>query len=116
MNILLFLKGLTSFGSYRPNFLTEFEIWLQNDLLSGRLAMKFKILQTIFDKHNPSSKKLGLLRDHPFKTSACLMGGGVFPCANGQKVTIHKDQKYPFCWSADGRGVGVKNRKNLPTS
>ena len=44
MNILLFLKGLTSFGSYRPNFLTEFEIWLQNDLP----AMKLKILRTIF--------------------------------------------------------------------
>ena len=83
--------------------------------------MKFKILRTIFDKHNPSSKKLGLLRDHPFKTSACLMGEGVSPCANGQKVTIHKDQKYLHKHFAGVpimvcRGVGVKNRKNLPTS
>ena len=34
-------------------------------------------------------------RDHPFKTSACLRGGGVSPCADGQKVTVHKDQKSP---------------------
>ena len=57
--------------------------------------------------------------DHPFQTSACLRGGGVYPCADGQKVTVHKDQKSPpltSCWNADGSGVGVKNRKNLPTS
>ena len=35
------------------------------------------------------------VRDHPFKTSACLRGGGVSPCADGQKVTVHKDQKSP---------------------
>ena len=35
------------------------------------------------------------LRDHPFKTSACLRGGGGSPCANGQKVTVHKGQKSP---------------------
>ena len=34
-------------------------------------------------------------RDHPFKTSACLRGGGVSPCADGQKVTVHKNQKSP---------------------
>ena len=34
-------------------------------------------------------------RDHPFKTSAWLRGGGVSPCADGQKVTVHKDQKSP---------------------
>ena len=59
------------------------------------------------------------IRDHPFKTSACLKGGGVSPGANGQKVTVHKDQKSPskaFCCNANGRGVGVKNHKNLPTS
>ena len=27
-----------------------------------------------------------LLGDHPFKTSACLRGGGVSPCAYGSKV------------------------------
>ena len=60
-----------------------------------------------------------LVWDHPFKTSACLAGGGVSPCADGQKSTVHKDQKSPsqaFCWNADGRGIGVKNRENLPTS
>ena len=35
------------------------------------------------------------LGDHPFKTSACLRGGGVSPCADGQKVTVHKDKKSP---------------------
>ena len=35
------------------------------------------------------------VRDHPFKTSACLRGGGVSPCADGRKVTVHKDQKSP---------------------
>ena len=47
------------------------------------------------------------IRDHPFKTSACLRRGGVSPCADGQKVTVHKDQKSPskaFCWNDDGRG------------
>ena len=34
-------------------------------------------------------------RDHPFKTSAFLRGGGMSPCADGQKVTVHKDQKFP---------------------
>ena len=43
-----------------------------------------------------------LLRDHPFKTSACLRGGGVSPCADGQRVTVHKDVH--------------KNHENLPTS
>ena len=32
-------------------------------------------------------------RDHPFKTSACLRGGEVSPCTDGQKVTLHKDEK-----------------------
>ena len=36
-----------------------------------------------------------LLRDHPFKTSACLRGRGVSPCAEGQKVTVIKDKKSP---------------------
>ena len=57
-----------------------------------------------------------LLWDLPFKTSACLRERGVSPCADGQKVTVHKDQKSPsqaFCWNADGRGVGVKNRKKI---
>ena len=36
-------------------------------------------------------------RDQQFKTSVCLRGGGVSPFANGQKVTVHKDQKLlPF--------------------
>ena len=39
---------------------------------------------------NPCSK-----RDHSFKMSVCLRGGGVSPCADGQKVTVHKDQKSP---------------------
>ena len=33
--------------------------------------------------------------DHPFKTSAGLRGGGVSPCADGLKVTVHKYQKSP---------------------
>ena len=44
--------------------------------------------------------------DHLFKMSACLRGGGVFPCADGQKVTVHKDQKspsYAFCRNADDK-------------
>ena len=31
----------------------------------------------------------------PVKMSACLRVGGVSPCADGQKVTVHKDQKSP---------------------
>ena len=34
-------------------------------------------------------------KDHPFKTSACLRGVGGSPWADGQKVTVHKDQKSP---------------------
>ena len=33
-------------------------------------------------------------RDHPFETSACLKG--VSPCADGQNVTVHNDQKSPL--------------------
>ena len=40
----------------------------------------------IFFQKKPQKTK-NPLRDHPFKTSACL-GGGVSPCANGQKVPI----------------------------
>ena len=43
--------------------------------------------------HGKNSKKV--VRDHSFKTSACLRGGGVSPCADGPKVTVHKDQKFP---------------------
>ena len=39
--------------------------------------------------------QINLLRDHPFKTSACLRGEGVSPCADDQKFTVHKDQKSP---------------------
>ena len=35
------------------------------------------------------------IRDHSFKTSACLRGGGVSPCADGPKVTVHKYKKSP---------------------
>ena len=38
---------------------------------------------------------LGYVGDHPFKTSACLRGVGVSPCGDGQKVTVHRDQKSP---------------------
>ena len=60
------------------------------------------------------SKKSYTDRDHPFKTSACLRGGGgggphfagmsmvadgrgvgVSTCAKGQKVTVQKNQKSP---------------------
>ena len=39
-----------------------------------------------------------MVRDHPFKTSACLRGEGcphVPMHHDGQKVTVHKDQKFP---------------------
>ena len=36
-----------------------------------------------------------IIRDHPFKTSACLKGGGVSSFADGPKVTVDKDQKSP---------------------
>ena len=38
--------------------------------------------------------KAFILGDHPFKTSACV--GSVSPCADGQKVAVHKDQKSPL--------------------
>ena len=34
-----------------------------------------------------------IIWDHPFKMSACLREGGVSPCADRQKVTVHKDKK-----------------------
>ena len=42
-----------------------------------------------------NKKQRNRLRDHPFKMSACLRGGGVSPWADDQKVTVHKDQKSP---------------------
>ena len=47
------------------------------------------------DDFSTKNSNIHVHRDHPFKTSACLRGGGVSPCANGQKVTVHKDQKSP---------------------
>jgi hypothetical protein len=49
-------------------------------------------------QNNPtfiSDINIELLRDHPFKTSACLKGGRGVPKADGQKVTVDKDQKSP---------------------
>ena len=59
------------------------------DLLVSSFDCTWLLINTIF----------GLIqihvRDHPFKTSACLRGGGVSPWADGQKVTVHKNQKSP---------------------
>ena len=44
-----------------------------------------------------------VLRDHPFKTSACSRGGGVKNLPNLPMDSTIKVK------SADGRGVGVKN-------
>ena len=51
--------------------------------------------------------------------SACLRGGGVSPCDDGQKVTVHKDQSplhKHFAGMPIVGGIGVKNRENLLTS
>jgi hypothetical protein len=42
-----------------------------------------------------------IVRDHPFKTSACLRGGGVKHLPNLPTDSTKKN--------ANGRGVGVKN-------
>ena len=63
----------------------------------------YESIVSMMDTHSTRNCDLGpenfsneiILRDHPFKTSACLRGGGVSPCADGQKVTVHKDQKSP---------------------
>ena len=47
-------------------------------------------------------------RDHSFKTSARLRGGGV---KNWPNLPTDSSKKLP----TEG-GVGVKNRENLPTS
>ena len=65
------------------------------------------------------SKKSYTDRDHPFKTSACLRGGGgspllMFANARGAGVLGLPIAGMPMV--ADGRGVGVKYRENLPTS
>ena len=50
-------------------------------------------------------KKYGI-RDHPFKTSAFFRGGGVKYLPNLPTDSSKK--------TADGRGVGVKNREKFP--
>ena len=61
-------------------------------------------------------------RDHPFKTSACLRGEGcphVPMVKRSQYIRIKNPLHKHFAGMpmvADGRGVGVKNRENLPTS
>ena len=47
----------------------------------------------------------GEVRDHPFKTSAFFMGGGV---KNWQNLPTDSSKK-----TADGRAVEVKNRENF---
>ena len=72
-----------------------------------------------FSIFKPDIEIIIMIWDHSFKTSACLRGGGVSSCANGPKFTVHKDKKSPskaFWLNADGRGVGVRNSENLPTS
>ena len=54
-----------------------------------------KIKENTYRKCLDFFLKILKVRDHPFKTSACLRGGGVSPCADGQKVTVHKDKKFP---------------------
>ena len=75
-------------------------------------SLKHKNIQPlyIFNRENPQNSepqngpRSGLdyialittfLRDHPFKMSACLRGGGVSPWADGQKVIVQMDQKFP---------------------
>ena len=47
------------------------------------------------DSSSPKNRGSIRVRDHPFKTSACLRGGGVSPRAVGQNITVHKDKKSP---------------------
>ena len=61
-----------------------------------RFDFKVALFQDKLLRYNKYQSFLSkALRDHPFKTSACLKGGGVSPCADGPKVTVHKDQKSP---------------------
>jgi hypothetical protein len=62
-----------------------------------------KKLKRDFSKNGPHS-----FRDHPLKTSAFFRGEGV---KNWPKLPIDSSKK-----TAAGRGVGVKNCENLPTS
>ena len=59
----------------------------------------YNLFRNLFEKkmkeHFVTTKLSKIDRDHSFKTSPCLRGGGVFPCADGPKVTVHKDQKSP---------------------
>ena len=48
-----------------------------------------------FSKNEGLASMANEIRDHPFKTSACLRGGGVSPWADGQKVAVPKYQKSP---------------------
>ena len=63
--------------------------------------MKYIIGLIDKDKHSESLvsyfffKSNLFVRDHPFKMSACVREGGVSPCADGQKFTVHKDRKSP---------------------
>ena len=59
------------------------------------LACKIKKKRQTFSCIVTERTKLITASDHPFKMSACLRGGGVSPYADGQKVTVHKDQKSP---------------------
>ena len=49
----------------------------------------FLILNSWF---NEQSVVILWVKDHPFKTSACLRGRGMSPFADSQKVTVHKDR------------------------
>ena len=53
-----------------------------------------KVERTLFEKIIAREVSfVFFVRDHPFKTSACLRGEGCPPWADGQKVTVHKDRK-----------------------
>ena len=60
----------------------------------SRAACKCPI-SNLFSCITSKEVKMNDIRDHPFKTSACLRGGKVSPFADGIKVTVHKDQKSP---------------------
>ena len=80
---------------YKP---MDFTLWpLKAIIFIYRDFSQFRLKNAQFqNKDYP----LGLInvtkyRDHPFKTSVCLRGGGVSLCVDGQKVIVHKDKKSP---------------------
>ena len=96
-------KIVISFEMERLQALKKEEVLISNLIMNSCLVGTF-----IFQTKNYFFLCISLHRDHPFKTSVFFKGRVAKISQICRWIVVKK--------TADGKGVGVKNHENLPTS